>query len=338
MLAAVGLMVSACAPAVKINYSLNSVPEEGGIRFTRITTDADNVTRPEIVPVKAQGLAYYVRNPFDLSPDGKTLAFVGVRGEKANVFLKSTEGAAATTQRTFRDIVHDVAYSPDGGKLAFSDNRNGQWNVFEISAEGGSAIRQITNFSQVSIFPEYSPVAGTLMYVQYERSAVGVSANGTTVGTVPTTRYYIWGVDLERGAHTQYAEGYAPALSPDGQKLAITRDSRDHGNSEIWVVDLRSGAETLIVSSETHGYMQPVFSPDGQKLVFTAVTLADRSRPTNLDVFTIGVDGSNQTQLTFHPGHDMMARFSPDGRSIYFLSQRGSDRGSWNIWRMDFAG
>lgn len=329
------LATAACAPG--INYSLNSVPEEGGTLFTRITTEQDNLAVPEIMPVKTQGLAYYVRNPFDVAPDGRTIAFVGTRGGQTNVFLKSTQGGSATTQRTFRDNVFDVAYSPDGANLAFSDFRNQKWNVFEISSTTGSAIRQLTNFDQTSVYPAYNPETSAMMYVQHEVGSVGVTDNstGATVGNVGLTRYYVWSLDLERMAHTQYAEGYAPAVAPGGDRLALTRNSRDHGNSEIWIVDLQTGTETLVISSAEQGYMQPSFSPDGNTLVFTGVTLAEASRPTNLDIFTIQTDGSNLTQLTFHPGNDLMGKFSPNGDSVYFLSQRGSDAGNYNIWRLE---
>jgi len=54
-----------------------------------------------------------------------------------------------------------------------------------------------------------------------------------------------------------------------------------------------------------------------------------------LDIFIVNIDGTGLTRLTFHPGRDMCPRWSPDGNSIYFLSQRGSQQGEYNIWRMD---
>lgn len=322
----VAFSLAACAPAV--NFSSTSVPEEGSIRFTRITADGDQAVGPRVDNSKEFGRRYFVLNVFDISPDGETLAFISKRGDKSNVFLKSTQGGAATTQRTFRDRVDDVAFSTDGARLAFSDLRNERWNVYEISARSGSAIKQITSFDQTSRYPVYSPTVETLAYVQYENSAV----NG---GASAATRYYVWSYNLEKGAHTQYAEGYAPSFSPDGKRIAITRNSREHRNSEIWIVDLETGEETLVASSEKQGFAQPSFSPNGNTLVFTGVTMKDGNRQTNFDIYTVRTDGTNLTQLTFHPGDDYVGKFSPDGRSIYFVSERGSDRGKYNIWRMD---
>ena len=47
-------------------------------------------------------------------------------------------------------------------------------------------------------------------------------------------------------------------------------------------------------------------------------------------------DGSQMTQLTYHRGHDLSPVWSPDGKSIYFLSQRGTENGAYNIWKMNF--
>lgn len=322
------LGASACTPAV--NYSVTSVPEEGSIRFTRITADVDQAVGPAIHTSKEFGRRYFVLSVFDISPDGETLAYLARRGEKSNIFLKSTQGGAATTQRTFRDDVGDVAFSPDGTRLAFSDLRNERWNVYEINARTGSAIKQITNFDQVTRYPVYSPTENSLMYVQWENAALN-----TATGTSPITRYYIWSYDFDRAAHTQYAEGYAPSFSPDGKQMAITRNSREHGNSEIWIIELATGQETLVATSPRQGFAQPSFSPDGRTLVFTGVTMKEASRPTNFDIYTVQTDGTNLVQVTFHPADDYVGKFSPDGRSIYFVSGRGSDRGKYNIWRMD---
>ena len=50
----------------------------------------------------------------------------------------------------------------------------------------------------------------------------------------------------------------------------------------------------------------------------------------------IGTDGNNLTQLTYHPGNDISAVWAPDGKSIYFLSQRGNVEGKYNVWKMNF--
>ena len=56
----------------------------------------------------------------------------------------------------------------------------------------------------------------------------------------------------------------------------------------------------------------------------------------NTDIFVAKIDGTNLTQITYHAADDLSPVWSRDGKYIYFISQRGSDTGTANIWRMNF--
>ncbi len=53
-------------------------------------------------------------------------------------------------------------------------------------------------------------------------------------------------------------------------------------------------------------------SPDGKTIVFTSV------RDGDLEIYTMGIDGSNVKRLTHEPGYDGGAFFSPDGKRIVY--------------------
>ncbi|MEP6901039.1 MAG: winged helix-turn-helix domain-containing protein [Actinomycetota bacterium] len=55
----------------------------------------------------------------------------------------------------------------------------------------------------------------------------------------------------------------------------------------------------------------------------------------NADIWTINADGTQQKQLTSDAGADTSPKLSPDGKFIYFLSNR---LGMMSIWRMNFDG
>lgn len=57
-----------------------------------------------------------------------------------------------------------------------------------------------------------------------------------------------------------------PAWSPDGQKLAFTRNVE--GKSQVFILSL-SGGEPEQITTSKYGAGTPVWSPDGQKLAFT---------------------------------------------------------------------
>ncbi|HEY1341661.1 MAG TPA: hypothetical protein VGF59_29320 [Bryobacteraceae bacterium] len=56
---------------------------------------------------------------------------------------------------------------------------------------------------------------------------------------------------------------------------------------------------------------------------------------TNFDLFRIPASGGEELRLTSNPGYDDGPDYSPDGKWIYFNSNRS---GSWDIWRMPADG
>ena len=56
----------------------------------------------------------------------------------------------------------------------------------------------------------------------------------------------------------------------------------------------------------------PRVAPDGDSLAFTW----------RGDLWTASIDGGEATRMTIHPGEDRSPAFSPDGKTIYFVSNR----------------
>ncbi|MBO5641954.1 MAG: PD40 domain-containing protein, partial [Prevotella sp.] len=83
-------------------------------------------------------------------------------------------------------------------------------------------------------------------------------------------------------------------------------------------------------------YTSPQLSPDGNWILVVGSSKSEKEKTENTDIFVVRTDGTLFTQLTYHPGHDLSPVWSPDGKSIFFLSQRGSVKGNYNVWRMDF--
>jgi Tol biopolymer transport system component/imidazolonepropionase-like amidohydrolase len=62
-------------------------------------------------------------------------------------------------------------------------------------------------------------------------------------------------------------------------------------------------------------------SPDGRTIVFDLLG----------DIYTLPIEGGKATRITFGNPHDMQPRFSPDGKTIAFVSDRD---GNDNVWLM----
>jgi dipeptidyl aminopeptidase/acylaminoacyl peptidase len=79
----------------------------------------------------------------------------------------------------------------------------------------------------------------------------------------------------------------------------------------------------------------PVASPDGKLVAFSVATPDVAANKQRRDVWIAATDGSGARRLTSHEASDGDARFSADGRALYFLSTRG---GSSQVWRIAIDG
>lgn len=137
----------------KFDYSLVVVPEEGGIKFEKITEDAEGVFSEYLVGKsvsffgrkKSSVLDWWVNPQIALSPDGKKIGYINFKNNTSNIMIKSASAGGASVQRTFRTNVEDFTWSPDGTTLCFTEVRGGHHGIYLVDARQGSVVRQISN-------------------------------------------------------------------------------------------------------------------------------------------------------------------------------------------------
>lgn len=106
----------------------------------------------------------------------------------------------------------------------------------------------------------------------------------------------------------------SPAWSPDSRRLAYV--SFEGNKSSIFVQTLRTG-NRIQVSSRAGINGAPAFSPDGRELV---VTLGGVDG--NLDIHVLDINTRQSRRLTTNRSIDTEGSWAPDGRHIYFTSDR----------------
>jgi dipeptidyl aminopeptidase/acylaminoacyl peptidase len=83
----------------------------------------------------------------------------------------------------------------------------------------------------------------------------------------------------------------------------------------------------------------PAFAPDGESIVYTVTVTNATEDKQQSDLWRVGYDGRDRTQVTSTPKHDEWApAWSPDGRWLAFLSDRGDDDTQTQVWAMPAGG
>jgi len=84
---------------------------------------------------------------------------------------------------------------------------------------------------------------------------------------------------------------------------------------------------------------QPALSPDGSEVAYTVGSVDVAEDRATSDLWRVRFDGSGRVQLTSTPAHsEWLPRWSPDGTSLAFLSDRGDEDAATQIWLLPTAG
>src|SRR5262249_402142 len=97
--------------------------------------------------------------------------------------------------------------------------------------------------------------------------------------------------------------------------------------SYAWILDIASGTKRQLGE---HDILQPAWSPHNLRIAYWSLE-AKGLRTGQRDVWTIRTDGSEPVAVTSDPDTDWNPVWSPDGRYLYFSSDRS---GSLNLWRV----
>ncbi len=146
--------------------------------------------------------------------------------------------------------------------------------------------------------------------------------------------------NLGQGVNTTDSE-YFPALTADGETLIFTRQV--NGNEDFWTSQFKNNtwnsATPLSTKINTTKYNEgaQTISPDGKYLFFTGC-----NRPDGLgrcDIYVSHREGKDWGE-PYNVGKPVNSEYwesqpaiSPDGRTLYFISNRPGGSGGYDIWK-----
>lgn len=139
-------------------------------------------------------------------------------------------------------------------------------------------------------------------------------------------------------------------VSPKGDKIVFT--STRSGDLELYTMNI-DGSDVRQVTNELGYDGGAFFSPDGSKLIFRASRPKSENdvkeykellsqglvMPTEMELFTCNVDGSNMQQITKLGKANWAPFFHPSGKKVLFSSNHKSSRGyQFNLYMINLDG
>jgi TolB protein len=110
------------------------------------------------------------------SPDGKTLAFVGLRNGDFDIYTVPVAGGDETRLTTAKGLDDGPEYSPDGQYIYFNSERTGHMQIWRMKPDG-SGQEQVFSDDYNNWFPHISPDGKWMVFLTYERDVTGHPEN-----------------------------------------------------------------------------------------------------------------------------------------------------------------
>jgi serine/threonine-protein kinase len=159
---------------------------------------------------------------------------------------------------------------------------------------------------QGAVYGQYVP--GYLLYVRNE-VIFAAPFDLDRMAVVGEARPVVEGVALKP------EDGIAGfAVSSTGTLAYVTAAEYDAPSELMWVD--RDGMETLVVP-ESDRYAEPAVSPDGRRIAVSVTQSGEAS-----DVWVLEPERGSRTRLTSGGGAEFGSVWTPDGRSVVFMSEQ----------------
>jgi Tol biopolymer transport system component len=245
----------------------------------------------------------------------------GVRREPAPVVLRNEQWTSQPRVEQFPSLL-----PPDGKYIVYAGQESGNMDIYVKSTSSPDATPN--NLTKDSPADDDEPAVSP----DGEQIAFRSSREGGGI--------WVMGIGGE-GAHRVTPVGetaaFNPAWSPDGKEIAYATENvqltplNGEHPSELRIVNAGTGRVRKIGVPDA---VQPNWSPHGRRIAYWArpwPSAGAEAVSKSMDIWTVPASGGAPVALVTDESTDWNPVWSPDGRYLYFVSDRS---GSMNLWRI----
>ncbi|MFQ6067681.1 MAG: peptidase MA family metallohydrolase, partial [bacterium] len=219
-----------------------------------------------------------------------------------------------------RKNMHPV-WSPGEDKIAFASDRGYDYAIFDLYLMdlGTTTVKRLDK--KVNLYFSFSPDGGKIVYSKTQFFA-------------PERAFLsdLWLIDVKTQRKKRLTYGLRasqPVFCPSGDRIVFVR--KEGGNSNLYLLEIKTGG-VFSLTNHHDGLTQnfsPSFSPNGEKIAFASFRQGKR------DIYLLDLKSRSSFPLTLDDADDRGPVFSPDGRKVYFISNR--KQGVFNLYSVDLV-
>jgi eukaryotic-like serine/threonine-protein kinase len=260
----------------------------------------------------------------DLSHDGKRLAFFRFENRLVELVASALDGGApqVVSRLSTQYNYSNPRWSPDDTQIAFQRSQVFRSDVYAVPSQGGEP-RPITSDDVMMSGFGWLPDGSGIVYS---------SARGSTIIYLPI--HNLWMAKLSGSAPVRLTFGEESYMSPDVSSTGAVTASRLRMHFDLWKFPVEASATENVrrgiqLTHQTGQVQTPDVGPGDRELVY----LSDSGGHGNL--WIMRQDGSETRQVTFDrdPAISIgVPEWSPDGKSIAYVTTRNQKGWSFSVW------
>jgi len=193
----------------------------------------------------------------------------------------------------------EATIAPDGKHIVFTSVRDGDLDVYSMNIDG-TGVKRLTDELGYDGGAFFSPDSQRIVY---------------------------------RGQHPTTPEGKKAYLE------LLKKNLVEPSNLEIFIMQA-DGSHKKQVTSNGHSNFAPFFHPDGHRIIFSSNLshpAGEKGRPA-FHLYLVNEDGTGVEQLTFDGHFNSFPMFSPDGKTVVWVSDRNAEHpGEFNVFLADWV-
>ena len=296
---------------------------EAGIPYRIFLIDRETSKRTQVTHARS-GIG---DSAFDVSPDGRSLAFVRYeRPGVGDLYVAPIGGGEAHRRTNWNAEISGVAWTPDGRDIVYSvlEEPGLDPTLFRISAIGNQVDRGVRALYVSAESPSMSrPPSGESGRLAFTTTRIDVALRLLDLQEPLADGVF---QSVRRFADSTRLDVPGP-FSKDGERIAFLSDRS--GWVRVWVASRDgSGIQPLTTLRATELVIGG-WSQDGRRIAIDAAVDG------NSDVYIVYLDGRSPRRLTTESSFDLLTAWSADERWIFFSSDRS---GSLQIWKVPADG